>query len=86
MGLVLDDAAAAAAFFRAELPCDALVEVVRDDRHYASRPVAADDPHHPCRDRPPARAAEADADRADRLAAKRRRQKAHKRHKAAAGG
>jgi len=86
MGLVLDDPAAAAAFFRAELPCDALVEVVRGGHHYASRPVAADDPRHPCRDRPRAVAAAApaaDADRAARLAAKRRSQKAHKRHKAA---
>ena len=54
LGLVLDDRAAASAFFRAHLPCDRVVEVVDyavegDKKSYPMRALAPDDPAHPCR-------------------------------------
>ena len=59
LGLVLDDRAAASAFFRAHLPCDRVVEVVDyavegDKKSYPMRALAPDDPAHPCRGGGPA--------------------------------
>ena len=59
LGLVLDDRAAASAFFRAHVPCDRVVEVVDyavegDKKSYPMRALAPDDPAHPCRGGGPA--------------------------------
>ena len=48
LGLVLDDASTASKFFRAHLPCDRMIEVMREG-HPRARPMDADDPFHPCR-------------------------------------
>ena len=48
LGLVLDDASTASKFFRAHLPCDRMIEVMREG-HPRARPMDADDPVHPCR-------------------------------------
>ena len=48
LGLVLDDASRASKFFRAHLPCDRMIEVMREG-HPRARPMDADDPVHPCR-------------------------------------
>ena len=49
LGLVLDDASTASEFFRAHLPCDRMIEVMREG-HPRARPMNADDPVHPCRE------------------------------------
>ena len=48
LGLVLDEASTASKFFRAHLPCDRMIEVMREG-HPRARPMNADDPVHPCR-------------------------------------
>ena len=48
LGLVLNDPAEASKFFRAHLPCDRMIEVMREG-HPRARPMNADDPVHPCR-------------------------------------
>ena len=48
LGLILDDASTASKFFRAHLPCDRMIEVMREG-HPRARPMDADDPEHPCR-------------------------------------
>ena len=45
---MLGDASAASKFFRAHLPCDRMIEVMREG-HPRARPMDADDPVHPCR-------------------------------------
>ena len=49
LGLVLDYPAEASKFFRAHLPCDRMIEVMREG-HPRARPMNADDPVHPCRE------------------------------------
>ena len=48
LGLVLNDVSTASKFFRAHLPCDRMIEVMREG-HPRARPMDADDPFHPCR-------------------------------------
>ena len=48
LGLLLDDASTASKFFRAHLPCDRMIEVMREG-HPRARQMNADDPLHPCR-------------------------------------
>ena len=48
LGLVLSEASTASKFFRAHLPCDRMIEVMREG-HPRARPLDADDPFHPCR-------------------------------------
>ncbi len=48
LGLVLNDVSTASKFFRAHLPCDRMIEVMREG-HPRARPMNADDPFHPCR-------------------------------------
>ena len=45
---VLSDPAEALKFFRAHLPCDRMIEVMREG-HPRARQMNADDPFHPCR-------------------------------------
>ena len=49
LGLVLNDASTASKFFRAHLPCDRMIEVMREG-HPRARTMNADDPVHPCRE------------------------------------
>ena len=44
----LSDASTGSKFFRAHLPCDRMIEVMREG-HPRARPMDADDPVHPCR-------------------------------------
>ena len=48
LGLVLNDVSTASKFFRTHLPCDRMIEVMREG-HPRARPMDADDPFHPCR-------------------------------------
>ena len=48
LGLVLSAPAEASKFFRAHLPCDRMIEVMREG-HPRARPMDANDPFHPCR-------------------------------------
>ena len=48
LGLVLSDVSTASKFFRAHLPCDRMIEVMREG-HPRARQMNADDPFHPCR-------------------------------------
>ena len=47
-GLAEGDDVEASKFFRAHLPCDRMIEVMREG-HPRARPMNADDPVHPCR-------------------------------------
>ena len=82
MGLVLNDAAAAAAFFKKHLHCDKVRLVTNGRRAGAPIRLALDDPRHPCRDGGPAGGPFADPDEwhRDRAAAKHRLHSAEKSH------